>query len=51
MLTEILSQYTKMHNFRGTLWKTELKVNRIIAWLFGFHGDMAVLCMNVCYTY
>ena len=31
--------------------KIDLKIAQILAWLFGFHGDMAVLCMKFCYTY
>ena len=50
MLIEILGHYAKIPQFRGALWKIELKMAHIIAWLFGFHGDMAVFCMTFCYT-
>ena len=42
ILTDILSHYAKTHQFKGTLWKIGLKMVQIIAWLFGFHGDMAL---------
>ena len=52
MLAEILSHYAKKNHFKGTLWKTTLKMAQIIACLFGFHGDVdtAVPCMKFCYT-
>ena len=34
----------------GTLWKTELKMAQIIAWLSDVHGDMAVLYITFYYT-
>ena len=54
MLIEILGHYARTPQFRGALWKLELKMAQTIAWLFGFHGDMDVLCKkgarNVRYT-
>ena len=49
MLIEILCHYAKTPPFRATLWKMEIKMTRIIAWLFGFHGDMAVLWSFLLY--
>ena len=40
----------KHPSFRGTLWKMEQKMALIITWLFGFYGDMAVICVKFCYT-
>ena len=48
MLIKILGHYAKTPQFRDTLWKIKLKMAQIIARLFGFHGDMAVLCMKFC---
>ena len=50
MLIEILGDYAKKPQFSGTLWIIELKRAQIIAWLFGFNGDMAVPYMKFCYT-
>ena len=50
MLIKVISQYGKTTQFRGTLWKVDLKMAQIIACVFGFHGDMAVFCMKCCYT-
>ena len=50
MLIGILGHYAKMPHVRGTLWKTELKMAQIIAWLFDFHSNMVVLRMTFCYT-
>ena len=50
MLIEILSHYGKTPQFMGTLWKMELNMAQIIAWLFGFGGNIAVLCVKFCYT-
>ena len=35
MLIEILSHYAKMPHFKSTLWKTDIKMAQIIAWVFG----------------
>ena len=49
-MIEIFGHYAKPPQFRGTLWKMELNMPQIIVWLFGFYGDVAVLCMKFCYT-
>ena len=51
MLIEILCHYAKTPQFRGALWKLELKMAQTIAWLFCFHGDMDVLCKKGCKEY
>ena len=50
MLIGILCQYAKAPHYCGTLWKTEIKSAQIIAWLFEFDSDIAVLGMTFCYT-
>ena len=50
LLIETFGHYAKTPQFRDTLWEMELNMAQIIVWLFGFHGDMAVLCINFCYT-
>ena len=50
MLIALLGHCAKTPQFRGTLWIIELKMAQIIAWLFGFHSDMAVFCKMFCFV-